>query len=202
MARSGIDWAAIGAAWREGRSAAEIARAFGVHPDTVRRRARAEGWERAKAEASRLVPAPPQPSPAGDRVLDGHRTVIEQGQALTLQLLGEALAASGQAGAFAALLTEASNEDPERRSALERLASLPKRSAALRDLATAARLWIALERQAWDLDGRDLDAKAAGEIPPLDLDAALRRLDPEQREQLRRIAEVLAVRARDPAAGA
>jgi hypothetical protein len=135
-------------------------------------------------------------------VLDGHRTVIEQGQALTLQLLGEALAASGQAGAFAALLTEASNEDPERRSALERLASLPKRSAALRDLATAARLWIALERQAWDLDGRDLDAKAAGEIPPLDLDAALRRLDPEQREQLRRIAEVLAVRAREPAAGA
>ncbi|WP_407523255.1 hypothetical protein [Methylobacterium oryzisoli] len=203
MARTNIDWAAIEAAWREGRSAAELARTFGLHPGTVRRRAGAGRWERAVPDAARrLAPTPPQPRAGGGRVVDGHRTVIEQGQALTLRLLGEALAASGQAGAAEALLAEASNDDPERRSALERLASLPKRSAALRDLATAARLWIALERQAWGLDGKGRDADTDAGRPGFDLDAALRLLDPEQREQLRRIAEVLAVGARDPAAGA
>jgi transposase-like protein len=193
MARSRTDWTAIEAAYCGGPvSVQELARTHGLHPDTIRRRAREEGWTR-PTEVSN--PEPDILPPA--RGAEARRTVIEQGQAVTLRLLDELLAASARIGELEALIAAATEADdePSRRDALERAVSLPRRSAALRDIAAAARLWIDLERQALGLDG------GAGEQAPR-IDVALRLLGPEQREQLRRIADVLAARPAGPAAGA
>ncbi|MCF4125386.1 hypothetical protein [Methylobacterium sp. SyP6R] len=192
-ARRVIDWAGIAAAYRaEPGAGPAIARRFGISPATLRRRARAEGWGR---DAPPEI-APPtaitidealggEPLP-GD-VLGGHRIVVAQGAALTLRLLDDLRAAIAE---------EAEPEDGPEESGLARAAALQKRVAALRDLAAAARLWIALERQAWDLDGKadgreeaKGDGHRDGTAPP---DAAFRLLDGEQRAQLRSIAERLA----------
>ncbi|MEH3144433.1 MAG: hypothetical protein PGN34_03585 [Methylobacterium frigidaeris] len=202
MARPRPDWTAIEAAYHGSPvPVQDLARAHGLHPDTIRRRARTEGWTR-PSDAPGPVPAPvpeilapDMPGPA--RGSEAHRIVVEQGQVVTLRLLDELLAASARIGELEGLIAAATaaDDEPTRREALERAVSLPRRSAALRDLAAAARLWIDLERQALGLDG------GAGDQAPR-IDVALRLLGPEQREQLRRIADVLAARPAGPAAGA
>ncbi|NGM38428.1 hypothetical protein G4G93_31750 [Methylobacterium sp. DB0501] len=185
MTRRVIDWAGIAAAYRaEPGAGPAIARRFGISPATLRRRARAERWAR---------DAPDGP-PAGD-VLDGHRIVVAQGAALTLQLLDDLQTAS--AG-------DPRPDDGTEEGGLARAAILQKRIAALRDLAAAARLWIALERQAWDLDGKGQDkgqGQQRDETAFPDPEAAFRLLDEAQRAQLRSIAERLADRPAGPAAG-
>ncbi|GJD52394.1 hypothetical protein OPKNFCMD_5159 [Methylobacterium crusticola] len=209
MARRIIDWAGIEAAWREAPgSVREIARRFGVSHSAILRRARTGAWEARAGAAPRRPPAGAGTVavaggglPARERVVGGHRAVVARGAVLTLQLLDELLAASAGIGEVEALIAAAA-QDEAGRAALERAMSLPKRTAALRDLAAAARLWIVLERQAWGLDGKGQDGKA-GDDPDLpDPAAALRLLDGEQRAQLRRIAEVLAVRPPGDPAGA
>ncbi|KMO29409.1 hypothetical protein [Methylobacterium aquaticum] len=201
-ARRVIDWAGIAAAYRaEPGAGPAIARRFGISPATLRRRARAEGWGRdAPPDAAAPAGIPPSDAPSGEArpgdVLGGHRLVVAQGATLTLRLLDDLQAAIAE---------ESGPEDGAEESGLARAAALQKRVAALRDLAAAARLWIALERQAWDLDGKT-DGKGDGKhrddtaIP--DPDAAFRLLDGEQRAQLRAIAERLADRSAGPAAGA
>jgi len=182
MARRVIDWVGIAAAYRASPEAGSaIARRFGISPATLRRRARAEGWGR---------PAQDAPPPSGD-VLGGHRLVVAQGAALTLRLLDDLQATAG----------EPVPDDGTEEGGLARAAILQKRIAALRDLAAAARLWIALERQAWDLDVKG-EGKLRDDTAPSDPDAVLRLLDGEQRAQLRAIAERLAGRPAGPAAGA
>ncbi|TNC14791.1 hypothetical protein FF100_04170 [Methylobacterium terricola] len=179
-----IDWAGIAAAYRaEPGAGPAIARRFGISPSTLRRRARAEGW-------ARDAPAPLDILDAGD-VRGGHRIVVAQGAALTLQLLDDLQAAAEEPGP----------EDGTEEGGLARAAILQKRVAALRDLAAAARLWIALERQAWDLDGKG-EGKQRDDCPIADPEAAFRLLDEGQRAQLRAIAERLAERPAGPAAGA
>ncbi|GJD63339.1 hypothetical protein [Methylobacterium frigidaeris] len=187
MARRVIDWAGISAAYRaEPGAGPAVARRFGISPASLRRRARAEGW-------GSDVPAGEAPlgeTRPGD-VLGGHRIVVAQGAALTLQLLGDLQAA---------IAAESGPDDGAEESGLARAAALQKRVAALRDLATAARLWIALERQAWDLDGKG-DGEQRDDTAIPDPDAAFRLLDEEQRAQLRAIAERLAQGSAGPAAG-
>lgn len=179
-----IDWAGIAAAYRaEPDSGLAIAQRFGISPATLRRRARAEGW-------GRNAPAAPDIPEAGD-VRCGHRIVVAQGAALTLQLLDDLQAAAEEPGP----------DDGTEDSGLARAAILQKRVAALRDLAAAARLWIALERQAWDLDGKG-EGKQRDDSPIADPEAAFRLLDEGQRAQLRAIAERLVERPAGPAAGA
>ncbi len=202
-ARRVIDWAGIAAAYRaEPGAGPAIARRFGISPATLRRRARAEGWGRdappdiPPASNVTMIEAPWGEALSGDvvpsDVLGGHRIVVAQGAALTLRLLDDLQAAIAE---------ESEPEDGAEESGLVRAAALQKRVAALRDLAAAARLWIALERQAWDLDGK-ADGKGEGHrdgtAPP---DAAFRLLDGEQRAQLRAIAERLAQGSAGPAAG-
>jgi hypothetical protein len=108
--------------------------------------------------------------------------VVAQGAALPLRLLDDLLTASAE---------EPVPDDGTEEGGLARAAVLQKRTAALRDLAGAARLWIALERQAWDLDGK-LNGKHRDDTAIPDPDAAFRLLDEGQRAQLRAIAERLA----------
>ncbi|ACL61326.1 hypothetical protein [Methylobacterium nodulans] len=189
MARQSIDWTAIEAAWREGgASARAIGRRFGIGHGAVLARARREGWVRGE-----FVAAAADPAPARARVVAAHRVVIEQGQILTQRLLEEVLAASARIDALAA----GADDETGRLAAHTRAATLAKRIAALRDLAQAARLWIALEREAWGLK----DNTGDDDTPDLDLDAALALLAPEERTQLRRIAEIVSGRSAGPAAG-
>lgn len=199
-ARRVIDWAGIAAAYRaEPGAGPAIARRFGISPATLRRRARAEGWARDAPAGPPTVAVPDdgptrdassgksllgQPLPGRTRpvdVLGGHRIVVAQGAALTLQLLDDLQSAIAE---------EPGLEDGAEESGLSRAAALQKRVAALRDLAAAARLWIALERQAWDLDGKG-DAKHRDDTAIPDTDTAIRLLDEGQRAQLRAIAERL-----------
>lgn len=194
MARRVIDWAGIAAAYRaEPGAGPAIARRFGISPTTLRRRVRAEGWAREApaflpdARPSDTAPSgegPASRAPMGDvllgEVLGGHRIVVAQGAALTLQLLDDLQAATA----------EAATDDGAEEGGLARAAILHKRVAALRDLAAAARLWIALERQAWDLDGKG-DGKHRDDTAIPDTEAAFRLLDEGQRAQLRAIAERL-----------
>ncbi|KMO10402.1 hypothetical protein SQ03_30400 [Methylobacterium platani JCM 14648] len=195
----------MAAAYRaEPGSGPAIACRFGVSPATLRRRARAEGWAR-DAPEGRPDPAPPGAppvseslpgdSPLGDAlsgdVLGGHRIVVAQGAALTLRFLDDLQAAS---------VEDPAPDDGSEEGGLARAAILQKRVAALRDLAAAARLWIALERQAWDLDGKGVGLHRDDTARP-DPDIALRLLDDGQRAQLRAIAERLAERPAGPAAG-
>jgi hypothetical protein len=190
MTRRDIDWAAIEIAWRHGHlTATQIGKAFGTTRNAVLLRAKQEGWIR-----DSVAPAIPAPLTGAALVTAEHRAVIRRGQALTRRLIEEALA-SAESIATADDAVAALDLEVRRRATLERAAAFPKRTAALRDLAVAARLWIALERQAWGLDGH-----AGDEAPRLDFDAALRLLDPEERDQLRRIAEILVVRTGGPAA--
>ncbi|AWN49178.1 hypothetical protein DK419_24840 [Methylobacterium terrae] len=179
-ARRVIDWAGIAAAYRaEPGAGPAIARRFGISPATLRRRARAEGWAGDAPDA-----------PAAD-VRGGHRIVVAQGAALTLRLLDDLQAASAE---------DPGSEDGTEEGGLARAAILQKRVAVLRDLASAARLWIALERQAWDID-RQGEGKQRDETAFPDPEAAFRLLDEGQRAQLRAIAERLAGRPAGPAAG-
>ncbi|WP_204165446.1 hypothetical protein [Methylobacterium sp. 17Sr1-1] len=188
-----IDWAGIAAAYRADPGAGPaIARRFGISPATLRRRARAEGWARdapvpdegstGDAPPSAALPGLPPPGlTCPVDVLGGHRIVVAQGAALTLRLLDDLQSAIAE---------ESGPDDGAEESGLSRAAALQKRVAALRDLAAAARLWIALERQAWDLDGKG-DAKHRDDTAISDTDAAIRLLDEGQRAQLRAIAERL-----------
>ncbi|WP_058620938.1 hypothetical protein [Methylobacterium indicum] len=191
-ARRVIDWAGIATSYRAAPDrGAAIARQFGISPATLRRRARAEGWGPDTAppvSVARDAPADPA-RPGG--VLGGHRIVVAQGAALTLRLLDDLRAAIAE---------EAEPEDGSEESGLTRAAALQKRVAALRDLAAAARLWIALERQAWDLDAKG-DGKLRDDTALPDPQAAFRLLDGEQRAQLRAIAEHLAQRPAGPDPG-
>ncbi|MGY2049580.1 helix-turn-helix domain-containing protein [Methylobacterium sp. JK268] len=176
MTSRSFDWAAIRAAWCAGESAHALAQRFGVAHSTILRRVRRETWLRS-------LPRVTAARPDQDRVLAAHRVVIQQGQVLTLRLLEEVQAACAQLDALA--------DEP----GPERAAALAKRSAALRDLAQAARLWIALERQAWGLKDQPGD-----DAPRHDLDAALACLAPGDRAELRRIAEIAAGRPAGPVA--
>ena len=188
-ARCVVDWTGVAAAYRAApESGPAIARQFGLNPETLRRRARAEGWD------APTVVLPGDGSPDAARpggVLGGHRIVVAQGAALTLRLLDDLRAAIAE---------EAGPENAPEESGLARAAALQKRVAALRDLAAAARLWIALERQAWDLDGKG-DGKLRDDTASLDPQTAFRLLDGEQRAQLRAIAERLAERPTGPDPG-
>ncbi|MGE7418063.1 hypothetical protein [Methylobacterium tarhaniae] len=199
MARRVIDWAGIAAAYRaEPGAGPAIARRFGISPATLRRRARAEGWMRdapaAPPDVASMGDVPMGGPPSGEAlpgdVLGGHRIVVAQGAALTLQLLDDLQAAAA----------DAAPDEGAEEGGLARAAILQKRVVALRDLAAAARLWIALERQAWDLDGKR-DGRHRDDTAIPDPDAAFHLLDQGQRAQLRAIAERLAQGPAGPAAG-
>ncbi len=201
MARRVIDWAGIAAAYRaEPGAGPAIARRFGISPATLRRRARAEGWARdapsdTASSGAIIMSAAPWGEGRPGGVLGGHRIVVAQGAALTLRLLDDLQAAIAE---------DSGPEDGAEESGLTRAAALQKRVAALRDLAAAARLWIALERQAWDLDGKadgKGDAKYRDDTAIPDPETAFRLLDGEQRAQLRSIAERLAERPAGPDPG-
>lgn len=82
-------------------------------------------------------------------VVREHQQTLKQGHSLTLRMLSELDDTTAYKGELQALIS--SSVAPQRQEALRRAISLSARAATMRELATAARIWVTLERQAFNI---------------------------------------------------
>lgn len=180
-----VNWKRVEEQYRAGLlSLEEIAREQGIVSGTIRHRAKKEGWKRdltsemrqrtrtlmvenlAKIADGKELAAHVE-SVNDDRIIEqaaktqievvrGHQQTLGRGHQLTFRMLDELEATTAHAGELQNLIT--STVAPIRQEALRRAVSLSSRADILQKLATAARSWIALERQAFNIaDDRGKD---------------------------------------------
>lgn len=168
------DWEAIEREYRAGQlSVSEIGRQYGVSHTAINKRAKKEGWKRdlsAKVRqevSARLVSDAVSATNAreavdlaaarGVEIVRQHRRDIARGRDLTLRLLDELDATTTNVGELEEMISEetADDQSPKRRDAMMKAVSLPSRAGVIKDLSTAAKAWVALERQAFGLDEDD-----------------------------------------------
>jgi hypothetical protein len=170
--RNNIDWEKIETLYRVGQlSVRDIAAEMKVEPSTITRRAKKDGWTRDLSEqvrretkAALLRNATPNAtSPTRARagidaavytnvgLIETHRSDIKYGRELVATLMAQLMDVAGSRDAMEDLIIE--NTDAGRkRSAMLRAVALPSHAATLRDLATALKILIPLERQAYNID--------------------------------------------------
>lgn len=106
-------------------------------------------------------------------VVRQHQATLGSGHSLTMRMLNELDATTSHRGELEDMIK--STIAPRRQGAVMNAISLASRATVMRDLATAARLWITLERQAFNIaDDREKDGKEQ------------RKLDEMTAEQLRK----------------
>lgn len=181
-----IDWERIEREYRAGQlSVAEIGRQCDISHQAINKRAKREGWTRnlagkVRAEvAARLVAgtvatcntreAIDNAAARGVELVRQHQHTIGRGRAITLRLLDELEASTCHVGELEEMIEAETLEDrdPRRRNAMLKAVSLPGRSGVVKDLSLAARNWIGLERQAFNLDepaSLELTGKGGGPI--------------------------------------
>ena len=205
--RRQADWEAIEREYRAGQlSVAEIGRTYGISHPAILKRAKRDGWQRdlsqkvKQAVTARLVTDGVTDSNAreavetaaarGVAIVRHHRHAISRGRDLTLRLLDELDATTTNVGQLQELIEEATAGDKtaQRRNAMMRAVELPSRAGVIKDLSAAAKNWVALERQAFNLgdDGGADDPATKGDVR-----SALAKLNQGQRDSLRDIASAL-----------
>jgi hypothetical protein len=205
--RHTADWEAIEREYRAGQlSVREISRQHEVSHVAIAKRAKAEGWVRSLAQrvreevTSRLVTSEVTSGNAkeavetavvrGVEVIRQHRHAIGRGRDLTLRLLDELDAATTNVGELQEMIEEATAGDKtaQRRNAMMRAVELPSRAGVIKDLSAAAKNWVALERQAFNLgdNGGSDEPATKGDVR-----SALGKLNQGQRDSLRDIATAL-----------
>ena len=173
MSKSTIDWEAAERDFRVGQlSNRMIAEKHGVSETAIRKRAKAHGWSKDLTEKVRqevrnqLVRTEVRTPIASDRevvevaaatgaqVVRTHRKDIRTAADIVGLLMGQLLdAASNREDLAEAIEDEtAGDETGHRRARLYRAISLQSHAAIVRDLSTAAKNLVALERQAYNLD--------------------------------------------------
>lgn len=173
MSEVGPDWEAIHAEYRAGQlSNVMLGKKYGVTEGAIRKRAKAEGWQKDLADAVRQqvkeklvrdeVRAPnardreivEAAATTGAEVVRRHRRDISKGQDIVSMLFGQLEdAASNRAELEEAIEEETKgDETSRRRTQLMRLVSLASHAGVLRDLSAAMKNLIPLERQAYNLD--------------------------------------------------
>lgn len=178
MAEAAPDWDAIHAEYRAGQlSNVMLGKKYGVTEGAIRKRAKAEGWQKDLADAVRqqvkekLVRDEVRAPNARDReiveaaattgadVVRRHRRDISKGQDIVSMLFGQLEeAASNRAELEDAIEEETKNDETtRRRTQLMRLVSLASHAGVLRDLSAAMKNLIPLERQAYNLDEQEHD---------------------------------------------
>lgn len=191
-----IDWKKGERLYRQGLlSNIEIARQIGAKTEaSVRSRAKAEGWQRDLTDAMRQKArvkmvenlasyGSPEKALTGMHdeqiteeaartqvhVVREHQKTLRNGHELTVRMLNELDATTAYMGELQQLIT--STIAPMRQEALRRAISLGARSTVMRDLAQAARIWVQMERQAFNIvdetknpEVKDLDNKSAEEL--------------------------------------
>ncbi len=176
------DWEAIEREYRAGQlSVREIARKVGLTEGAIRKRAKAEGWERVLADKVRravrekLVRADgtqaqrtsdadviEAAAETGRQVVVLHRRDIRVGREIVYRLFDELSAATSNLGEIEEAIEAETESDksPQRRSAMLKAVSLPSRSSAMLSLAGALRHLVGLERKAFNLDDDDKPEEA------------------------------------------
>ena len=168
-----IDWEAVERDFRVGQlSNRMIAEKYGVSETAIRKRAKTHGWSKDLTEKVRqevrnqLVRTEVRTFSASDRevvevaaatgaqVVRTHRKDIRTAADIVGLLMGQLLdAASNREDLAEAIEGEtADDETGHRRARLYRAISLQSHAAIVRDLSTAAKNLVALERQAYNLD--------------------------------------------------
>lgn len=196
-----VDWGKVERQYRAGLLVVtEIARQHGISESLIRYHAKARGWKRDLTDEMRTLTRTKmvenlakvfnsndivdklkevsdeqiieEASRTQVHVVREHQKTLGQGHSLTLRMLDELDATTANKGELQELISK--TVAPARQEALRRAISLSSRATIMRDLATAARLWVTLERQAFNIaDDREKDNKEQ------------RKLDEMTAEQLR-----------------
>ena len=118
-----------------------------------------DGEERLKAMGDEQIVE--EASRTQVEVVRQHQASLKQGHSLTLRMLDELDTATSRRGELEGMIT--STVAPQRQEALRRALSLGARATVMKDLANAAKTWVSLERQAFniidDRDDKDKDRK-------------------------------------------
>lgn len=188
-----INWTNVEKQYKAGlMSISEIAREAGTVPGNIRYHAQKKGWERNLTQAVRektrikLIESLAENFGGGQNAVDElnrltddaiveqaartqiqvlreHQKSIGHGHKLVMRMLDELDATTAYAGELQNLIT--STISPQRQEAVRRAVSLGSRSTILRDLSTAARQWVHLERQAFNIpDERDKGIKEVDDV--------------------------------------
>jgi hypothetical protein len=194
--RRHTDWEAIECLYRAGQvSVRAIASAHSITEGAIRKKAKAEGWQRSLAEHVRnavrekLVRADgtqegtqgqrasdkeviEAAAETGKQVIQSHRSDIRMARGLTQRLLSELCDTTSHLGEIEQLIESETHgdRDTKRRTAMMRAVSLPSRSSAMQALAGSLKTLVALERQAFNLG----NGGAEDEPPPGNKDTSAR----------------------------
>ena len=204
------DWEAIEREYRAGQvSIVSLAKANGITEGAVRKRAKLNGWVRAlgnrirEAVQEELTRGTDDGTKQlrddeivrthaaiGADVVRHHRHAIGRGRDLTLRLLDELDAATTKVGELQDMIEAetAGDKTSQRRNVMMRAVELPSRAGVIKDLSAAAKNWVALERQAFNLGD---DGGADEPATKADVKSALSKLNQGQRDSLRDIATAL-----------
>ena len=173
-----VDWEKIEAEYRAGQlSVREIARQHGFKSDNaVRKRAKAEGWERdlteqvREAVRSRLVrsevrtlnvrEAIDSAATRGVEVVMSHRRDVGAARSMFATLLGQLVEASAKREEIEETIFEetAGDANGKRRAMMLSAVSLPSHAGVLKDLSMSLKALVPLERQAFNLNDKVEDA--------------------------------------------
>ena len=176
MSKPTVDWEAVEREYRAGQlSNRMIAEKHGISDTAIRKRAKAQGWSKDLSDKvrqevrSQLVRAEVRTPSVSDRevievaaatgaqVVRTHRKDIRTAADIVGLLMGQLLDAASNREELAEAIEEetANDETGHRRAKLYRAISLQSHAAIVRDLSTAAKNLVQLERQAYNLDEQE-----------------------------------------------
>lgn len=176
MAEKATDWEAISAEYRSGQlSNVLLGKKYGVSEGAIRKRAKADGWQKDLAGAVRErvreklvreeVRAPnvkdevivETAANTGAEVVRRHRKDIARGHGLASMLFQQLEDAATNRDDLEEAVEEETkgDENNQRRNRMLKALSLPTHAAVLRDLSTCLKNFIPLERQAFNLDEQE-----------------------------------------------
>lgn len=143
-----VDWAEIERDYRtSSMSVREIARWYGVNEKSIRKRAKANGWERPQAASgpqARSADPEPQKVYVGTVLTPENTTpeaIVGRGRNLVMRMLDELDASTSRLGELEGLIGVAydTGDDDKAKQAALAAVSLKNRSEVLKSLATAAK---------------------------------------------------------------
>lgn len=217
MAKPPIDWESVERDYRAGLlSVSEIGRQQGVSHTAINKRSKRDGWTRnlsaqVREEVSARLVSAEVSGPHTREIVDAaaaqvvevvrsHRRDVSRGRGLVAKLLEELGEATDEREAIedAIEVETAGDKTGNRRAVMLRAVALPSRAGVIKELSAAMKNLVALERQAFNIEGPTEDEPAS----KADVVAAVTRLNQGQRDQLRGIAAALAGGPGDAPAGA
>ncbi len=139
---SSINWPAIEREYLAGEcSIREIADRYEISDTAIRKKAKAERWERAVRSANRREPepAPPPPPPSDPENPREPTAIADDGRNLVGRMLDELDAVTSRRGELEDMIVSATEDDQDdsRRNAMMKALSLPSRANTMKTLALA-----------------------------------------------------------------